>query len=261
MRWNINNEVVFMPEKNLIISLKDQKKFSKITTPASRCFTILLEAAPYTVRQEDLLLRCWVNEGLPASQNILYQSIFIIRRALKEISDSGTDIINTVPRKGFNISASIDVSPLGYECEEMIYSQSEEKITPKNMIFFNAGKNLLGAINNKKLYFFRMFMVITSTLLLTSRYQQDIKFLTEMVPFEIDSGYIFYVPEDYKEIPADYHHIKNVMVTSRMNYSDFPYAYIYFSRNSATDTVLLCSSEIKKNIQKCMTLFVRKGTA
>ncbi len=73
---------------NVLISVHNADLNVVLTTPASRCLSLLLEAFPDVVAQQDFFTRVWEEEGMRVPTNTLYQNISIIRRGFRAVGDT-----------------------------------------------------------------------------------------------------------------------------------------------------------------------------
>lgn len=109
MHWIINDKIEFRPDSKMLISLDDPDINVVLTTPATRCFLLMLEAAPDLVTHQDFFKKVWEDEGMFVPANTLYQNISIIRRGLRAVDESSHLLISTVPRKGFQIDKNAKI--------------------------------------------------------------------------------------------------------------------------------------------------------
>lgn len=109
MYWIINDNIEFWPEHRKLISVHNADLNVVLTTPASRCLSLLLEAFPDVVAQQDFFTRVWEEEGMRVPTNTLYQNISIIRRGFRAVGDTTHSLIATVPRRGFKIHNDINI--------------------------------------------------------------------------------------------------------------------------------------------------------
>ena len=107
--WIINDNIEFWPEHRKLISVHNADLNVVLTTPASRCLSLLLEAFPDVVAQQDFFTRVWEEEGMRVPTNTLYQNISIIRRGFRAVGDTTHSLIATVPRIGFKIHNDINI--------------------------------------------------------------------------------------------------------------------------------------------------------
>ncbi|WP_072094176.1 winged helix-turn-helix domain-containing protein [Trabulsiella odontotermitis] len=99
----INNIIEFWPEDNRLSSRYDSRNNFSLTTPASRCFYLLLKNSPGVVSPKMFFQYVWDNEGKHVPMNALYQNISLIRKGIKSITGSDDAMINTITRSGFQI--------------------------------------------------------------------------------------------------------------------------------------------------------------
>lgn len=101
MYWIINDNIEFRPDSKKLISVSNPELNVVLTTPASRCLLLLLEASPDVVTQQEFFKKVWEDEGMLVPANTLYQNISIVRRGLRAVGETDRILVATVPRKGF----------------------------------------------------------------------------------------------------------------------------------------------------------------
>ncbi|EOI1394312.1 TPA: winged helix-turn-helix domain-containing protein [Klebsiella oxytoca] len=97
----INELVAFYPEKNLLVNIGNVENKQILGGPSSRCLEMLLEVAGSIVSHQSLYDSAWEKSVIETTPNTLYQTILLVRKALKAVSEKNDDFIITVPRKGF----------------------------------------------------------------------------------------------------------------------------------------------------------------
>ncbi|MCE5397555.1 winged helix-turn-helix domain-containing protein [Klebsiella oxytoca] len=105
----INQLIAFYPDKNLLVNTSNGENKQILGGPSSRCLERLLEVAGSIVSHQLLYDTAWENSVNETSPNTLYQTILLVRKALKVVSESSDDFIITVPRKGFVFNEKIEV--------------------------------------------------------------------------------------------------------------------------------------------------------
>lgn len=133
MLWIINDNIQFNPGTNKLVSLRSQDLSVTLTTPASRCLTLLLESYPDLVTQKSFFSSVWEEEGMLVPANTLYQNISIIRRGLRTTGETDELLVTTVPRKGFQIESRVKIQKLTtnidiYENQKNDLFQSEQHL-------------------------------------------------------------------------------------------------------------------------------------
>lgn len=103
--YSINNEVIFVPQQNQLISCKNGSKFTTYVT-ASRCLHLLICQSGTMVSHQLLYAAGWENHGKIVTPNTLYQTISKLR---KQLQDAGLteEIIQTHPRRGWCLSETV----------------------------------------------------------------------------------------------------------------------------------------------------------
>ncbi|RAU50184.1 transcriptional regulator [Pseudocitrobacter sp. RIT415] len=110
MIYIINDEVKFNSSSNKLTSLTTSDEVM-LTYPAGKCLSLLLDNAHQVVSHHRFFEKVWSGAESEVATNTLYQNISIIRRSFRELSTSpdASDIIRTVPRKGFKINEEATV--------------------------------------------------------------------------------------------------------------------------------------------------------
>ncbi|QGN39609.1 hypothetical protein GJ746_20915 [Klebsiella oxytoca] len=126
----INELIAFYPEKNLLMNTKHAEKKQILGRPSSRCLEILLEEPGTIVSHQLLYESAWNNSVIETSPNTLYQTILLVRKALKVVSDSSEDFIITVPRKGFVFNENMRVNVGEEETKPGNEYSPTESVTP-----------------------------------------------------------------------------------------------------------------------------------
>lgn len=82
----INELIVFEPDKNRLTSLKDYPERNiSLHAPVSACLLLLLQHNHQPVTQKYLFSEVWEKNGAIVSTNAIYQSIALIRKALRGV--------------------------------------------------------------------------------------------------------------------------------------------------------------------------------
>lgn len=105
----INNSIEFWPDERLLISHSNREITVSLSGPASLCLLLLIKSDKNIVSSDELLTQVWRNDGVIVPLNTLYQNISIIRRGIKSISKESTNILDTVPKKGFKINDLVNI--------------------------------------------------------------------------------------------------------------------------------------------------------
>ncbi|WP_391511936.1 winged helix-turn-helix domain-containing protein [Citrobacter koseri] len=105
----INSFIEFWPEECLLIS-RNTNTTTLLTSPSSRCFSLMLNSFPEIISHETLSHEIWQSDNVPL--NTIYQNISLIRRGLQSIVGHKTDIVVTISRKGFKINDTAIISEI-----------------------------------------------------------------------------------------------------------------------------------------------------
>lgn len=121
----IANEIIFDSNKRTLNSKHGKTGKFSIGSVASRCLKILLDAKGETVKKREIIHKAWGDFGLEVTDNSLTQAVRQIRIAIKETSFK-EDLIETIPRIGYRINASIEVS--NYQLEDEVRKVHNESL-------------------------------------------------------------------------------------------------------------------------------------
>lgn len=127
----LNNTVIFIPGKNLLISRRDKSQHVLFST-ASRCLALLIKNQGNIVNHRQLYECGWEAQGKEVTPNTLYQTISELRRQLKK---AGLDskVIKTQPRHGWFIGSTelqveeyeLEESPVRNVTDEIVYTEKK----------------------------------------------------------------------------------------------------------------------------------------
>lgn len=93
----------------------------RLRTPAAICLKLLLEKKGDVVTHNDLYSSCWENFGMTASQNVLHNTIYFLRKALTETGCFEEKTIYSLNRRGFvfNRNFNVEVVELNNDSDEI----------------------------------------------------------------------------------------------------------------------------------------------
>lgn len=104
----INGSIIYNKDKSIIYNISNDEFIVTLQNPANQCLAILIEKRPEIVNQDYFFYHVWEKNGLPINVNTFYQTISLIRKALKSVGLE-EDIIKTTPRLGINIPEYINI--------------------------------------------------------------------------------------------------------------------------------------------------------
>ncbi|MEI2265967.1 winged helix-turn-helix domain-containing protein [Erwinia sp. CGal63] len=102
LAYSVNDQVIFLPHANKLISCKTGQEFTLYVT-AARCFCLLIKQQGQKVSHQALYETGWEKHGKIVTPNTLYQTISRLRKQLQEAGLS-EEIIQTTPRQGWTLS-------------------------------------------------------------------------------------------------------------------------------------------------------------
>ncbi|CAI0876536.1 winged helix-turn-helix domain-containing protein [Serratia fonticola] len=111
-RYVLNTCIEFYPEKCQLSACENKNMTVKLHAPVSRCLELLIERRYELVPQQDFYPYVWGSEGKQVPVSTLYQSIALLRKALKTFQEEGDKIVNTVPKQGFSLHPDVTVQEI-----------------------------------------------------------------------------------------------------------------------------------------------------
>ncbi|EOY8345035.1 winged helix-turn-helix domain-containing protein [Escherichia albertii] len=265
MYWIINDNIEFWPEKKRLISVHNTDLTIVLTTPASRCLTLLLEAFPDVVTQQDFFKKVWEEAGMHVPTNTLYQNISIIRRGLRAVGETSGSLVATVPRKGFKIENTVNV-----ERQSIITtSDSPENNTPALQPTISYKEE---TIVRKKFFtkeirkchrtFLSMLSAFITGLLfafLVWQHNQPKPFFADYKSIAEIKGCNFNVTEDSLHGMKDYDKYTSLILTSGIDCKKYPWLYFSLSRAAPGLIVMACKKNYNTHeVAGCVTLSFRE---
>ncbi|EFJ2938673.1 TPA: transcriptional regulator [Escherichia coli] len=265
MYWIINDNIEFWPEHRKLISVHNADLNVVLTTPASRCLSLLLEAFPDVVAQQDFFTRVWEEEGMRVPTNTLYQNISIIRRGFRAVGDTTHSLIATVPRRGFKIHNDINI-------QNHVINSSTDAHTHNAppAIKVNAGyKESIGGaknFNNKILKHIKSYLIMLSAFVIGAYSAYWLWNNNQPKPFfkdyktvaEINSCH-FNVTEDTIDGLKEFDKYKTRILDSGINCKKYPWLYFPLAKSSPGMIVMACNKNYNQHeVAGCLTLSYRE---
>ncbi len=128
----INNEFEFHPEDGKVVSTKDGT-IHELTGNANKMLSFLCQNYNLEITYTDIMKRIWEEKHKEISYGALYQTILVLRRALKRAGIS-QEIVKTVRRKGIYFSA--DIQKITSKTENTQDTNPSRRFSIPNKIFF-----------------------------------------------------------------------------------------------------------------------------
>ncbi|WP_312688682.1 transcriptional regulator [Kosakonia sp.] len=275
MHWIINDNIEFRPGSKKLISANNPEVSVTLTSPASRCLLLLLEASPNVVLQQDFFKKVWEEEGMLVPANTLYQNISIVRRGLRAVGETDRRLIATIPRKGFQIDASVKVYRQAEVMSEFVpdTANTTNNEIPTNETLPHSTPLLLAGVPSinikkpspKRLHWkaFAIVMLISFIMgMLTTLLFQHISGAPVLFQsyrwIEKEKGCNFYANNDAYDGDNNDGHISNIIKSTGLDCRTHPWIYAYLSRTSPTLTAFLCKNELSPSTSpECTSLFFR----
>lgn len=248
----INDIVVFEPDKNRLISLKDYPERSiTLHTPVSACLLLLLQHSHQPVTQKYLFNEVWEKNGVIVSTNAIYQSIALIRKSLRAVG-LDEEIIITLPRIGFKAEADVKY----FTFDEFTTAYSVQKVNASPVTIMSA--TVVGDNRSLTDYLHQYrrlpMMGVIIILLLTFYWSQQTKsFYTHYADIGNIHGCQVYSSWSGKE--------KSISMFNqfyiRQNLACPPGKAVYMTLNNTQSgtSILVCRDNIDSPQAKCKSLF------
>lgn len=277
MHWNINDNIEFRPDEKKLISMNNPEINVTLTTPASRCLLLLLEASPDIVHQQDFFKKVWEEEGMLVPTNTLYQNISIVRRGLRAVGETDRRLIATIPRKGFQIDSSVKIcrktdTETSLNVAEIADSPPEEKtLLPDggtSVIAIPSFSETTKAPVKTRLFRRRglvPFLVMCAAFItgvfatwFLWHVDDTPAFFNTYTLAETEEGCHFYVKDDSHDNKSNYQRYKALIKSSGLNCKSYPWIYMPTSKTFPTLAAIVCRNKYTTaSAPACITLYFR----
>lgn len=275
MYWIINDNIEFRPDSKKLISVTNPELNVVLTTPASRCLLLLLEASPDVVTQQEFFKKVWEDEGMLVPANTLYQNISIVRRGLRAVGETDRILVATVPRKGFQIDKSVkitriaanqvtDVVPETLQGEDEMdidyHADAGAEFAPVEPAAPVSKKE-----NNAKTTRLISALVMAAAFIIGVIGVHFFWHFTDTRPFfadytfvEQDKGCNFYTKDDSHDNKNNFERFKGLILGSGLDCKKYPWVYFPVSKTSPGLSVFVCRKNYMKSpVAGCITLSFR----
>lgn len=111
MEYLLDEHIIFSVEDNTLINKHSPEQRVDITLTASRLLLLLVRHQGEVLTRETILKAVWEDYGLNASNTSLNQYISVLRGVFRSL-ESTRNVIETVPRIGFMMSAELNITSL-----------------------------------------------------------------------------------------------------------------------------------------------------
>lgn len=265
MYWIINDNIEFWPEHRKLISVHNADLNVVLTTPASRCLSLLLEAFPDVVAQQDFFTRVWEEEGMRVPTNTLYQNISIIRRGFRAVGDTTHSLIATVPRRGFKIHNDINIQNHAINSSTDAHTHNAPPAVKGNAGY----KESIGGannFNNKILKHIKSHLIMLSAFVIGAYSAYWLWNNNQPKPFFKDyktvaeiNGCHFNVTEDTIDGLKEFDKYKTRILDSGINCKKYPWLYFPLAKSSPGMIVMACNKNYNQHeVAGCLTLSYRE---
>ncbi|MCO4157698.1 winged helix-turn-helix domain-containing protein [Citrobacter amalonaticus] len=254
----INGEIEFRPEENKLISLVNSDLSTTLTTPSSKCLSLLLENAPQLVSHEELLNRIWGDNGMLVPLNTLHQNISIIRRGFKQVHSTDDKIIKNIPGQGFKISSKVDAVEM---------NDSSQTASVQNLDMTN--DEICSVLNNKFLHIKKWRLLLLFFVICLSVGIAVIYSSINRGELDVYRDYKVHLTKNgchvYSNARVKYDFDKVTEIQSKLQKmdlfcEDYPWVYISTYKASSVSSAITCKKEIKTKIKdNCISFYFREG--
>ncbi|HCL5268003.1 TPA: winged helix-turn-helix domain-containing protein [Salmonella enterica] len=278
MHWIINRYIVFLPDNKKLVSLNNQEVEVVLTAPASRCLLLLLESCPDIVTQRQFYKTVWEDDGIIVPANTLYQNISIVRRGLRAVGQTEVSVVNTIPRKGFQIDKDVEITCVDSEFSIIDASQSTSDVTRNDIgnetdvsstekclvVKSQPGKqekeNVLTSYDLRTICLILLAFFFGAA---GGRYLWNVdstkNFYADYKLVDKDKGYNFFIKDETHNEQSDFNHFKRLLLSSGLSYKKYPWVYFPLSTTSPGLSMLACSRKYTNTSpMQCITLSFRE---
>lgn len=172
MEYLIDGIVIFRVDENVLINNENVEQKIELTLTVSRLLHLLVCHHGEVLPRENIFKHVWEDYGLDASNNSLNQYISLLRSAFRTMGMHG-DIIQTVPRIGFILSAKLIILERGAEKKSSHLNQCTEREEINSLDVISDKFNFSTRLRHRMLFLLMILllfiMVCMSILLLKPR--------------------------------------------------------------------------------------------
>jgi len=273
MFWIINDNIKFYPEQNKLVSVTNPELSAILTSPASRCLSLLLESYPEVVTQKTFFTSVWAEDGMLVPANTLYQNISIVRRGLKTTGETDETLISTVPRKGFQISSSVtvvrvDAQEEAQQAPDTSAIEAEPAGSAADIPSFEP-VTMPGSVRAGRRYprFIPLLMMLLSLGLGLSLFQlpwhrtADKDFFTGYTITRVENGCHFFSRNDDIKKFGNFTKYRNMILQTGLDCKKYPWVYFLSSSSAPALSAFICPEPYEKPSNSgCITLYFRWST-
>ncbi|WP_200553141.1 transcriptional regulator [Kosakonia sp. LAM2021] len=279
MYWIINDNIEFRPGMKRLSSVNNPEMNVTLTSPASRCLLLLLEASPDIVLQQDFFKKVWEEEGMLVPTNTLYQNISIVRRGLRAVGETDRRLIATIPRKGFQIDDSVKISrrndnepatpfPVSTTSNQTTYNIPEvfnqpkddvsEQVLPAEKETRTIKKKKPFAMSNGVFAASASFIAGLLVVYLAWNINNNADFFESYKFIEKEDGCHFYTKDESHDNNEYYLKYKSLIKDSGLNCKNYPWVYFPTSQTSPSLAALVCKNKFSTTSSPgCISLLIR----
>ncbi|WP_075181767.1 transcriptional regulator [Pantoea sp. 1.19] len=121
----LDEKIEFIVSEKKLIRMADAYTI-RLRAPAAFCLLLLIERQGELVAHSDLCHYGWERFGMNVSPNVLHNTMFYLRKSLSDVGDFDAGLIETIPRRGFVLSAKTRVTRAGVQGDEWSNDTAEE---------------------------------------------------------------------------------------------------------------------------------------
>lgn len=259
-KYKLNDTVLFLPEESVLMPITGHGTPVSLTAHVCACLLLLLEGRGKLVIQSEFFLHVWENKGLYVTPNTFYQTISILRKALRT-SGINENVVRTVSKQGIKyigkVEEIVDENPPRYlddegEVEIVATSAVPEREIPQGDIDIYEKYSFV--INSKhiELIVFMtagLFFIIFLSLLFRNVNVNSNFFSNHVNIGDVNKCAVYVdasTPKNRREEFLDY------LVEKKFSCKKNQIAYLTQSLSRLKTSIVLCNNNIKE-ISSCVT--------
>ncbi|QKJ59632.1 winged helix-turn-helix domain-containing protein [Serratia fonticola] len=262
-RYIIDSSFEFCPVTCQLTVFGAEDFVITLHVPVSRCLELLLERRFDLVSQHDFYQYVWQDDAKNVSVDTLYQSISLLRNALKSISKEYKVMILTIPRKGFKFNQIFSVQEqIG---EEIIESSSNNDMLIENLTKALGHEDNVNdyptnplqhkkSVNLKSPYFYIMVtlaLIVTLWVTYLAFKNKELSPLSYYTHYSEPSGCIIYTNPANYDLPGKIKSIRELGADCKVT----PYIYITAFSYSTRVSAISCDSPIESEASSDCTTY------
>lgn len=246
----INNKVEFNIEERTLTSLDDPKNKVVMYAPAARCLVLLLKNRNIILNKEIFYEEVWNKNGVHVTANTFYQNISIIRKCFIKLG-LGNEVINTIPRKGLQVSKFVEIRELAEEREE---EESQEPClevkaeTPPSRPTINKRKRTTFGITMMVMIII-MIMIMALYIIMEGHIQNKYNYFAKYKYVKKIGQCLIYTDGDAKKVDESEKYIR----LNEKSCKDYKFNYLTRYKFAQRASIIRCENKIGDEVTDCIS--------